>query len=174
MSCDIVPMKGSDRITEKEKRFAQCYMKTLNATQAYIDAGYKAKDRRCAGKNAAKIMKRPDVKQYIDEGLERVRRQSEVETGSMVELLFVIANTSPANLAEIKEIDGKQQVVWKRFEELDDETKKAIALIKNTKDGVEISLLDRMKAIEMLFKYMGLEKQGEGGVVIIGEKDIED
>lgn len=167
-------MRGGDRITEREKRFAQCYMKTLNATQAYIDAGYKVKSRECARKNASRLMKHPEVRQYISEGLERVRKLSEVEASRMVELLFIVANTSPADFADIKEVDGRQQVVWKRLEDMDSETKKAIALIKNTKEGVEISTLDRMKAIEMLFKYMGLEKKGEGGVVIVGESEIED
>lgn len=119
-------------------------------------------------------MKKNEVRQYIGSELEKAKRRSDMDTDSMLELLCAVASTSPASLGYLEEENGKQKVVWKSFEELDEETKKAIAIIKNTREGVEIGLLDRMKAIEMLFKYMGLEAKGEGTVLIVGEKDIED
>lgn len=171
--CDIVQVKGDDGITDKERRFAECYVRTLNATKAYIEAGYETKDRAMAARNASRVKKKPEVKKYIEELLETERKRNEIEADKLVELLNAIANTSPADLGEIETESGHQRVVWKRFEDLSEETRKAIATIKNTKEGVEIGTLDRMKAIELLMRFTGGQKNEEK-VVIVGEDKIED
>ena len=44
------------KLTEKQKRFAEEYIKLGNATQAYIDAGYSVTKREVAEANARKLL----------------------------------------------------------------------------------------------------------------------
>lgn len=61
------------KLTEKQKRFAEEYVKTGNATQSYIDAGYSATKREVAEANARKLLGNyPLITQYIKELNERL------------------------------------------------------------------------------------------------------
>jgi len=71
------------KLTEKQKRFADYYIETGNATQSYIDAGYKATSRVVAEANARKLLANYSVKKYIEECIakkdsERIAKQDEV------------------------------------------------------------------------------------------------
>jgi hypothetical protein len=105
----------------------------------------------------------------------RKKKKSAMSAEDVLELLNVIAQTSPADLCEIEDDgEGRQKAVWKQFDSLPEETKLAIANIKNTKDGVEIGLMDRMKILEMLSKHFGEDKIVDDRVIIVGENEIED
>lgn len=61
------------KLTEKQKRFAEEYIKTGNATQSYIDAGYSATKREVAEANARKLLgNNSAITQYIKELNERL------------------------------------------------------------------------------------------------------
>jgi phage terminase small subunit len=60
-------------LTEKQKRFADEYIKTGNATQAAIDAGYSKKTARSIG---SENLTKPDIKEYIDARLKLLDEQS--------------------------------------------------------------------------------------------------
>ena len=71
------------KLTEKQKRFADYYIETGNATQSYIDAGYKASKRDVAEANARKLLANYSVKSYLDEIIKskdnkRIASQNEV------------------------------------------------------------------------------------------------
>lgn len=71
------------KLTEKQKRFADYYIETGNATQSYIDAGYKASKREVAEANARKLLANYSVKSYLDEIIKskdnsRIASQNEV------------------------------------------------------------------------------------------------
>ena len=55
------------KLTEKQKRFAEEYIKLGNATQAYIDAGYSVTKREVAEANARKLLGNNSVIEYIKE-----------------------------------------------------------------------------------------------------------
>lgn len=56
------------KLTEKQKRFCEEYVKSGNATQSYIDAGYSATKREVAEANARKLLgNNSAVKEYIQE-----------------------------------------------------------------------------------------------------------
>ncbi len=148
-------------------------MKTLDGARAYVEAGYEVKNKKGATAAAYNLRHKKQVKEYIDGLFEKVRKRNELDCDKVIELLGAIAFTSPADLGEIEEEEnGEQKIRWKSFEELDEDTKRAIAIIKNTRGAVEIETQDRMKAIAKLMKHLGIEKNGEGGVVIKGEEAI--
>lgn len=164
---------GGDTITEKQKKFADAYIKCLNATEAYMEA-YGAENRAQAARRGCRLKKNAEVKEYIEKELEEIHLRAKVDAKKVLELLAAIAFTSPAHFVKFENEGGKQKIVWKDVETLPEEVKRAIAVIKNTPSGIAIETLDRMKAIDLLMKYMGIDKQTGGGVVFEGEDEIEE
>lgn len=153
-------------------------MKTLDAAKAYIAAGYSAPDEKSAERLARMLKGRASVKNYIErltqteEKLTQNEERLSPDEESVLALLGAIAFSSPADMGKIVEENGEQRFVWKRFDEMDDGTKRAIAIIKNTRCGIEMETLDRMKAIDMLLKHLGIEHGENDAVVITGENEI--
>lgn len=164
---------GGDTITDKQRVFADTYVKCLNATEAYVKA-YGTKDRRIAARKGSLMRKKPEIKEYIQKRIDTISKRAEIDTEKVMTLLAAIAFTSPADFARIDTTDGKQKLLWHDIDKMDEEVKKAIAVIKNTPSGIVIETLDRMKAIDMLMKYIGIKNDGTGGVMIEGEEKIED
>ena len=70
------------KLTEKQKRFADYYIETGNATEAYKKA-YNCKNDVTARTNANKNLQKPTIRQYIDELMAskdsiRIAKQDEV------------------------------------------------------------------------------------------------
>ncbi|WP_394139564.1 terminase small subunit [Cytobacillus oceanisediminis] len=55
------------KLTEKQKRFADYYIETGNATEAYKKAGYKASNDNIAAVESHKLLRNPKVSEYIAE-----------------------------------------------------------------------------------------------------------
>lgn len=166
-------MRGGDRITDKQKKFADEYIREPNATKAYMTA-YGVENKKLAGKKAWELKKNPEVKEYIESALREVSELAKVDAQKVLGLLADIAFTSPASFVKITNEGGKQKIVWKDLARLPEEVKSAIATVKNTPSGIIVETLDRMKAIDLLMKYMGLDKSGAGGVVFEGENELEE
>jgi phage terminase small subunit len=64
------------KLTIKQKRFADLYIETGNKTQSYIDAGYKASSREVAEANARKLLGKYSVEQYINNRMEELEQES--------------------------------------------------------------------------------------------------
>ena len=77
-------------------------------------------------------------------------------------------------MAVIEEENEKQKIRWKSFDELPSNVKAAIATIKNTPSGIAIETIDRLKAIDMLLKHIGIKDKDDKKVVINGEGEIEE
>lgn len=61
----------SDRLTDKQVRFIDAYVKTRSYTEAYLQAGYSAKDRQAAGQlGSALVKKSPKVAEAIERRLQ--------------------------------------------------------------------------------------------------------
>jgi phage terminase small subunit len=69
------------KLSEKQKAFADYYIESGNASEAYSKAGYK--NYKSAGVEASKTLKNPNVKAYLDKRLkqiedERIAKPTEV------------------------------------------------------------------------------------------------
>ena len=64
------------KITVKQQKFADLYIETGNATQSYIDAGYKATKRAVAEANARKLLGNYSVQKYIEEKMDQLQQES--------------------------------------------------------------------------------------------------
>lgn len=64
-------------LTPKQELFCQEYIKDMNATQAYLRAGF-SKKATTAGVEGHKLLKNPKVKQRIQELQQRVAKKNEI------------------------------------------------------------------------------------------------
>ena len=72
------------KLKPKELVFAEEWLKTTNATQSAIKAGYSARTAYSAGN---RLLKKVDVKQYIDERLAEMQENSIADTNEVMQFL---------------------------------------------------------------------------------------
>lgn len=72
------------KLKPKELIFAEEWLKTTNATQSAIKAGYSERTAYSAG---SRLLKKVDVKQYIDERLAEMKENSIADTDEVMQFL---------------------------------------------------------------------------------------
>ena len=95
-------------MTEKQKRFCDEYLISLNATQAAIKAGYSPEG---AGRNADRMMKNDEIKAYISERLEQLHSERTATAAEVMEFLTeVMRNEDEGSVSRLKaaELLGKR------------------------------------------------------------------
>ena len=139
-------------MTKKQKLFIDEYLIDLNATQAAIRAGYSPET---AGSIGNENLKKPEIRMHIEKAMaERARR-----TGISQDLVLrELARIAFVNAADV--IDYKTATV-KEDASIDDTTAIQSVKIKQMYGDVEmtereIKLADKLKALEMLGKHLGM------------------
>ncbi len=84
------------KLTAKQKKFADNYIKTGNATQSAIDAGYSKKTAKSVG---SENLTKPDIKAYIDKKMREI--ESDRIMGAQEALEFL------TNVVRGKELETK-------------------------------------------------------------------
>ena len=161
-------------MTAKQQRFCDEYLIDLNATQAAIRAGYSEKTAYSMGQ---RLLKNVEVQNCIQERkAERVER-TEITQDMVLRELAIIAFSNAADYAAVieREVmhenkDGELIPTLDRHgnplkyktvepvltEDLTDDQKKALAVIKRSKDGFEVKPYDKVRALELLGKHLGM------------------
>ncbi len=160
-------------LTDKQKRFCDEYLIDLNATQAAIRAGYSPKT---AEQTASRLLRNVKVQEYIAKRQKELSRSTEITQERVIKELALIAFSNNADYAHVVEKklqveaggalvdvldkDGKP-VMYRTVEpvlteELTEEQKRALAVIKKGRDGLEVKSCDKVKALELLGKHLGI------------------
>lgn len=145
-------------LTPMQERFVLEYNRCGNAGEAYLKAGYKAKDIYSANSGASRLLTRANIQMALRDLAKETKTQAIADSRQLQEMLTKIINEELDEEVLMTEGcgDGYSQVVSKR--------KKA-------------ALKDRLKAIELLGKMQGAftEKiQVEGTVPVTFVDDLED
>lgn len=74
-------------LTVKQKKFADEYIISGNATEAYKIAGYRVSSDRVASVEGHKLLRKPKVKSYIDERLEQLQSEKIADQQEVLEFL---------------------------------------------------------------------------------------
>lgn len=144
----------NETLTNKHKRFCEEYLVDLNATQAAIRAGYKPKTARSQGQ---RLLTNADIQQYLQQLMDKRSERTEITADRVLEELAAIAFSDRTELAQV----GKHgEVNFTPTEQLPDETKKIIAGIENGKYGTKVTTYDKVKALELLGKHLGIFTSG--------------
>lgn len=82
----------------------------------------------------------------------RAKNMKRIKPKKVVEELAAIAFAKATDFVEVEE----GQLVVHSTQELAKTDRAAIASLENTSNGIRLKLYDKMKALELLGKYMGL------------------
>ena len=162
------------RLTERQRRFCDEYLIDLNATKAAIRAEYSEKTAYSMGQ---RLLKNVEVKKYIDELIEARQRRTEITQDRVLRELAIIAFSNAADYAAVVEReafleaedgekiklldeDGKP-VMYRTVEpvltaDLTEDQKRALSVIKKGRDGFEVKPYDKVRALELLGKHLGM------------------
>ena len=161
-------------VNKRQRQFCGEYLIDLNATQAAIRAGYKEK---FAHTNAPKLLQNTTIKAKIDELMQERAKRTEITQDRVLKELAIIAFSNAADYAAvvdeetyvevegewIKLLDDDGNPVMKRTVKpvltgsLTDEQKRALSVIKKGRDGFEVKPYDKVRALELLGKHLGLD-----------------
>ena len=131
-------MADANTLTEKERIFADEYIKTTNATQSAIKAGYAENSASVTG---SKMLRKPKVRQYIDAVMNERSKNTIATADEVLEYLTKVMNgeekdafgldASIADRTKAAELLGKRHMLFTEKVKLDAE--------------LEIDISDRMK-----------------------------
>lgn len=160
-------------LTDKQKRFCEEYLIDLNATQAAIRAGYSPKT---AEQTASRLLRNVKVQEYIAKRQKELSRSTQITQERVIKELALIAFSNNADYARVvekkmqTEVDGMlvdvlgedgKPIMYRTVEpvltdELTEEQKRALAVIKKGRDGLEVKSFDKVRALELLGKHLGI------------------
>jgi phage terminase small subunit len=144
-------------MTPKQARFVEEYLVDLNATQAFIRAGYTARGN-AAEVNAARLLRKAQVQSAISEAMQARRQRTEVTADRVVKELARLAFLDPGKLFNA---DGAPL----RVADLDEDTRRALAgldvvAVGNSDVGVgqvlKLKLADKPRVLELLMRHLGM------------------
>ena len=131
-------MADANTLTEKERIFADEYIKTTNATQSAIKAGYAENSASVTG---SKMLRKPKVRQYIDAVMNERSKNTIATADEVLEYLTRVMcgeekdafglDVSVADRTKAAELLGKRYMLFTDKVKLDAE--------------IEIDISDRMK-----------------------------
>ena len=161
------------KLTARQQRFCDEYLIDLNATQAAIRAGYSEKT---AMEQGYQLLQKTSVAEYIAERkADRIER-TEITQDMVLKELAIIAFSNAADFAKViekqammdvngqavpmRDTDGKP-VMYRTVEpvlteNLTEEQKRALSVIKKGRDGFEVKPYDKVRALELLGKHLGM------------------
>ena len=129
VSCLFVMLGGDgklSKLTLKQKRFADEYIISANATAAAIKAGYSKKTARSIGQEN---LTKPDIKAYIDERLEKLDSEKIADQKEVLQYLSSVMRGEQQEKTLISIGEFGQEVV-----------------------DIDVGAKDRIKAAELLGK----------------------
>lgn len=146
-------------LTPKQKKFCDEYLIDLNATQAAARAGYKDPN------IGRQLITKNNVLNYIQKRLEERQQRTEITQDRVLQELANIGFYDVADYVRIEERDGinrvGQKVKYKSVElspteQIPRDKRAAIAGIKQGANGIEIKFSDKLRALELLGKHLGM------------------
>ena len=141
-------------MTEKQKIFADEYLIDLNATRAYKVAYPNVKKDETAAQAGSRMLRNVKVEAYIKKRMQDRRKRTEITQDMVLQELAAIAFANATDFAQI--VNGR--VILTNTADLSEEQMKAIAGIKRGKNGIELKLNDKEKALELLGRHLGMFK----------------
>ena len=159
--------------SDMQKLFVKEYLVDLNATQAAIRAGYSKKT---AMQQGQRLLTLPDIQAAVQREMRKREKRTEITADWVLTQLAKIAEVDITNFTAFGrrdvpvmgafgpvyggEGDNKQLVMktvnYVDFKESSEVDGTLIAEVKQGKDGASVKVMDRMKALELLGKHLGM------------------
>jgi len=136
------------KLTDKQKRFVDEYMVDLNATAAARRAGYKDPN------IGRQLITKNNVSAEIQKHQAKLRGRLEITQDRVVTELARIAFADRGAFARVT--DDGSRVTLTDTDRLTEDQRAALAGVKETKYGIEVSTYDKVRALELLGKHLGM------------------
>ena len=157
----------------------------LNATEAAKRAGYSEKTAYSIG---FENLRKPEIQEAIQEAMARREKRTAITQDRVLQELARVAFANGTDFARVIvreepttvfDDDGEPRQVIRRVqmveitdtERVDPEKRAAISGIKEGKHGIEVSSYDKLRALELLGKHLGMF-DGKGGQKSAGENNL--
>ena len=166
-------------MTDRQVIFANEYLIDLNGTRAYKEAYPHVKNDNTAAAAATRLMNNPEVKDYIDKRIKDRLERIEVTQDDVIQELAAIAFANGSDYAKVvtkpvmiqtsegdyvPALDSEGNQMYCQAVEITETDKlsrrqiKAISGIKQGKNGIELTTYDKVKALELLGRHLGMFK----------------
>ena len=161
-------------MTNKQKAFVDEYLIDLNATRAYKAVYKNVKSDDAARASSSKLLTNANIKAYVEKRMKDREKRTEITQDKVLNELAQIAFANGSDFAKVVEKpvlkeDGSvlldpvteepiyyKTVEMKLTDELPEEKRKAIAGIKMGKNGIEVNTCDKVRALELLGRHLGM------------------
>ena len=166
-------------MTDKQIIFANEYLIDLNGTRAYKEAYPHVKNDNTAAAAATRLMNVPDVKEYIEKRIKDRLERIEVTQDDVIQELAAVGFANVPEYAKVvtkpimiqtengdyvPALDSEGNQMYCQAVEITETDKlsrrqiKAISGIKQGKNGIELTTYDKVKALELLGRHLGMFK----------------
>lgn len=156
-------------LSNQQKLFCQEYLKLgMNGTQAYLNIYKSCKKESTAMTNASRLLRNAKVQDYIKELQGKVEEKAVVTIEDIVNELSIIAFGDRTEIAKYSEIIEKDPITGNETrycrtditptDKLSENAKKLISGYKRNTAGINVETYDKIKALELLGKYLGMFK----------------
>ena len=166
------------KLTNKQIIFANEYLATpdLNVTVAYKKAYPRVKNDEVAAASGSRLLRNVKVAEYIEKRIKDREARIEISQDKVLNELAAIAfsngskyakvvekiaydkNNNPIRDPETGEVVKYKTVDLFLTDELSENEKKAICTIKRGKNGIEVITADKVRALELIGKHLGMFK----------------
>lgn len=161
-------------MTNKQKAFVDEYLIDLNATRAYKAVYKNVKSDDVAAQAGSRLLRNVKVEEYLNKRMKDREKRTEITQDKVLNELAQIAFANGSDFAKVVEKpvlkeDGSvlldpvteepiyyKTVEMKLTDELPEEKRKAIAAIKMGKNGIEVNTCDKVRALELLGRHLGM------------------
>ncbi len=141
------------KLTEKQQRFVDEYLIDLNATQAAIRAGYSVNTANEQGsQNLAKL----SIQQAIAEKMAERSKRTGVNQDRVIQELARIAFVNPQNVINAEDGSVREDATDDDLACIQSVKVKTASSDKGYSEEREIKLADKLKALELLGKHLGM------------------
>lgn len=183
------------KLTKKQKRFCDEYLVDLNATRAYKAAGYSVRSDNAAAVNGHKLLRNTKIDSYLKQKMREREKRTEITQDRVLRELARIGFANVTDYANVVEEtveeerpvfndDGEvvdhitvvrniKRVDIEPTTDLDADRRAALSEIKETKQGIEIKLHDKVKALELLGRHLGMFTDNVNLTGIVGVQIID-
>lgn len=163
------------KLTDKQIKFIDEYLIDLNATRAYKAAYPNVKKDETAASAAARMLRNVKVQEHLKKRQKDLQKRTEITQEAVLKELAKIAFSNGTDFAEIvnrtvvdrethqpiiDENTGEprtyKEVVVKATKDIPEDKRAAIAAIKENKYGISVESYDKVKALELIGKHIGM------------------
>lgn len=166
-------------LSPKQNQFAAEYTVDFNATAAAIRAGYSEKTAAQVGHN---LLQKPEIMGAVAEILSDRQKRTLITGDKVLKEIARIAFADVSDYAQVVAMPTKKKggpaiaaVALTPTSQLTPDQKAAIAVIEETQAGIKVRTHDKVKALELLCKHLGLltEKVSISGITPEQVKEVE-